>query len=149
MSKTRKFWSCKFLNFITILTVLDHCAKLSYDLKFYLVTFRKCFGFWDFFKRIGKSFFLRISIEGQLWILWKKFSSWNVTFWHLFFIFSEETDNGEAAKLESRLRSLSSGLIGLRHCLHEKGENMLPPTFVASSNYLQGKYFIGSCRVVA
>ena len=57
----------------------------------------------------------------------------------LFFIFSEAADNGEAAKLESRLRSLSSGLIGLRHCLHEKGEAMLPPTFVASSNYLQGK----------
>ena len=56
-----------------------------------------------------------------------------------FFIFSEAADNGEAAKLESRLRSLSSGLIGLRHCLHEKGEAMLPPTFVASSNYLQGK----------
>ena len=55
------------------------------------------------------------------------------------FIFSEAADNGEAAKLESRLRSLSSGLIGLRHCLHEKGEAMLPPTFVASSNYLQGK----------
>ena len=55
-------------------------------------------------------------------------------------LFSEAEDNGEAAKLESRLRSLSSGLIGLRHCLHEKGEAMLPPTFVArTSNYLQGK----------
>ena len=58
---------------------------------------------------------------------------------YFLFIFSEAADNGEAAKLESRLRSLSSGLIGLRHCLHEKGEAMLPPTFVASSNYLQGK----------
>ena len=88
-----------------------------------------------------ENLFLRVSIGQLLNVnIVKKVSFVKSDFLTIFLLyFSEETDNGEAAKLESRLRSLSSGLIGLRHCLHEKGENMLPPTFVASSNYLQGK----------
>ena len=55
-------------------------------------------------------------------------------------IFSDATNNGEAADLENRLRNLSSGLVGLRNCLHDQSEAnmMLPPTFVGS-NYFQGK----------
>ena len=56
----------------------------------------------------------------------------------LLLFFSDATTNGEAERLENRLRNLSSGLVGLRNCLHDQGEAMLPPTFVGT-NYYQGR----------
>jgi len=37
-----------------------------------------------------------------------------------FTLFSDATSSGEAVNLQHRLRSLSTGLVGLRHVLHEQ-----------------------------
>ena len=58
-----------------------------------------------------------------------------VTNCYFFCLFPDATTNGEAERLENRLRNLSSGLVGLRNCLHDQGEAMLPPTFVGSNYY--------------
>ena len=58
--------------------------------------------------------------------------------------FTDATTNGEAERLENRLRNLSSGLVGLRNCLHDQGEAMLPPTFVGSNNFPGNKIIYNS-----
>lgn len=68
-------------------------------------------------------------------------------FYQSVFCYSDATSNGEATvHLENRLRNLSSGLVGLRNCLHDQASGgtteaaiMLPPATFVSSNYYQGK----------
>ena len=58
--------------------------------------------------------------------------------------FTDATSSGEAEIYQRSLRTITSGLVGLRNCLHEQQEgatNMMPPAFVCS-NYFQGKSFM-------
>ena len=61
-----------------------------------------------------------------------------------FYSFTDATSSGEAEIYQRSLRTITSGLVGLRNCLHEQQEgatNMMPPAFVCS-NYFQGKSFM-------